>query len=112
MGKYHWQRVTTEFVCTFATEGCPNCDGKGYTGTAEEPTGVCSCATLNFRREMISTGHVRQRKQRIGNVDKTWLEYTPVVDSRVTEYIEKMNKEGEAIIFDDYKRLEVHKQKA
>ncbi len=73
--KLAWYRVTNEFVVTFAQEGCANCEGAGYVGDESSGLTICSCAALAFRREMVETGHVRQRNQQIGNRNVTWQEY-------------------------------------
>lgn len=76
--KIAWKRVTNEYVVTFAIEGCPNCNGEGCIGNNDEGYTLCSCAMLNFRRQMVETGRVRQRSQRIGNRNVTWQEYRPL----------------------------------
>lgn len=76
--KQQWLRVTNEFVCSFAVNGCPNCDGEGCIGNDLEGYTICSCAALAFRREYVETGRVRQRSQRIGTKNVTWQEYTPL----------------------------------
>jgi hypothetical protein len=86
--KLPWVRVTNEFVAKFfGQKGCTNCDGNGFIGGDAQGRTVCSCATLAFRREMIATGKVRRRCQRIGNKDVIWLEYREL--GSVTEELEK-----------------------
>ena len=80
--KLQWIRVTNEYVATFGQKGCTNCEGAGIVG--EEPRfTICSCAALAFRREMVETGKVRQRRQRMKDAngvvrEVTWQEYRPM----------------------------------
>lgn len=76
--KLEWIRVTNEFVATLAEPEHVHCGGKGFVGDDTTGYTVCSCAALNFRRQFIETGRVRQRSQRIGNRDVTWQEYRPL----------------------------------
>jgi hypothetical protein len=76
-----WQQVTNRYMLSFAVPECRNCDGKGEIVDGETHT-VCSCATLAFRRalpDMVRTGRVRARQQRIGKKMLSWLEYKPLV---------------------------------
>lgn len=59
-----WARVTNAWIIKkFKQSGCNNCGGEGFLKDEQgEPTAVCSCATLAFRRagdEMIKEGRLR-----------------------------------------------------
>jgi hypothetical protein len=74
--KDRWLRLTNEFVFTFASKDCRNCEGHGYVGDEFHGFTVCSCAALEFRRQFVETGRVRQRQQLAqGGRMVTWQEY-------------------------------------
>lgn len=69
-----WLRVTNEFVASFAVKDCSNCQGNGYTGSDSAPSGICSCATLAFRREYPpGSPRIKVSVQRIGGRDVTTI---------------------------------------